>query len=376
MSAAQPREPSRRTKNDRTADSTSPTNSAVSPVRTSRIVARMPPPNPLAMAAGQSTPARADEPLVLVVTISVPCFARTIDRQDGEHDHDGPGDDRHDDRRPSAGPAAAHEDPDGRQQGRRQDDGNGHRTDDQRDGGRGLDREPAQPEHDEEPPAPLGKAVEPCGDLLRARHPVARLLGSFVQDRCRGTPDGRQERCDRDREEEPDDAGQCQAGRQGDEDHRGMEIDRLAEDERRQASALDHVRDADQAQQDDDGDDPAAGIGQEDEGERRQEVADVRDEAGKEDQDSERAGQRHAQDEQEDEVGQAVHGGVDRRPAEVAADLEERVVPGLFERRPAPRACRPEDPRPGLVPVLEQEEEREQRQDADRPERREGTGDG
>ena len=139
---------------------------------------------------------------------------------------------------------------------------------------------------------------------------------------------------------------------------------------------LDHVRDADQAQQDEDGDDPTAGKGQEDEGERRQEVANIRDEAGEEDEDRERARERHAEDQQEDEVGQGIHGGVDRRPAQVAADLEERVVPGLFERRAAPLARRPEDPRPGLVTVHEQEEEREQRQHADRPERRQGTRDG
>src|SRR4029079_1806693 len=81
VSLTQPREPSRSTKNDRTADRTSPTNNPTSPVSTSWIVPRMPPPNPLAIADGQSTPARADEPFVLVVTMSVPCFARTmIDR--------------------------------------------------------------------------------------------------------------------------------------------------------------------------------------------------------------------------------------------------------------------------------------------------------
>ena len=89
-------------------------------------------------------------------------------------------------------------------------------------------------------------------------------------------------------------------------------------------------------------------------------LPDVRDEAGEEDQDRQRACERHAEDQQEDEVGQGIHGGVDRRPPKIAADLEERVMPGLLERRPAPRAGGPEEPGPGLVAVLKQEEQREQ----------------
>ena len=88
-----------------------------------------------------------------------------------------------------------------------------------------------------------------------------------------------------------------------------MEVDRLAEDEWRETSVLDHVRDGDQAQQDDDGDDPTAGEGQEDEGQRRQEVADIRDEAGEEDQDRERARERHA----EDRAGRRSRSGHPRR---------------------------------------------------------------
>ena len=112
---------------------------------------------------------------------------------------------------------------------------------------------------------------------------------------------------------------------------------------------------------------PGDGQRHEQQEDRRDQAADVRDEPTEEDDDRQRQ-QRAApqQDHRKSPRPRPVEGGDDRGPAQVATDPLEGDVAGRRDRLAAPRVGRRHHPDPRLVAVHHEEEGQERRQDRDR----------
>ena len=111
---------------------------------------------------------------------------------------------------------------------------------------------------------------------------------------------------------------------------------------------------------------PARGERGRQQDERRDERPDIRDEPPEEHDDRQRGGVRHAQDDQEQTLGDRIEGGDDRRPTEIAADTLQGDVAAGRDGIAPPVVGRRQRPHPRLVAIHHEEERQEGGQDGDR----------
>ena len=209
--------------------------------------------------------------------------------------------------------------------------------------------------------APLCDPVEPGRDQdgeVRAR--------PRVHDRHRGRGDGEQHGRDRYRGEQADDSGELEAGRQRQEHHRGVDAHGSSIDRRSDEVAQDDVAHGDQQEHRHGRSRAKRRVGHQQDDPRRDDAAEVGDVAAEEGEDGEWQGQRDPQDQHEHEVGGGDDRGQERRAPEVAAHADQGVVAGLRDPLALLVADGLEDPDPGPVAVLEEEEHEERGQDPHR----------
>ena len=228
------------------------------------------------------------------------------------------------------------------------------------------DRDREDAKRGEHAPAPLGETIDPSRD----EQPFRPRSGVGLEriDQC--AADGDRERDDGDRREDADDAGDRRAGGNGDDDDRRVQVHRSAVDDRSEEVVDDPVGDEHQDQQDERGLGSDGAERDEQHGRHGEEGADVRDEAAEDDEDGKRQHTRHAEHHEEDGVGRCPGCRQDGGSPEVPADALERIPTARID----PRALRIrrdlEQPIPGALTVIEDEEREDQGEDGDGDDRR------
>ena len=195
----------------------------------------------------------------------------TIVTVDPQHDAD-------DERCPGPRPAALRlEDPDRRQEGRGERDGDDDRADDRRDLAGDHDEEQDERAAHEQPPAPLRQPVEPVRDVRGLEGGLVGIaLAEGIDDGAGHLGDHRERR---DGHEHPDDAAHREADEQGDQDDGRVQVEGPPVDRRPEVAVLGDVHDDDQPEQDEGGRQAAGRVAGEHDDGAREDPADVRDEA-------------------------------------------------------------------------------------------------
>ena len=261
--------------------------------------------------------------------------------------------------------------PRGREEGRGQRDRDEDRGDDARHQRGEPDRDGGQAGADEQPPAPLRRAIQPDrdvalhGDSGRPSRQTAEDLDDGPGQRD-GDGDGR------DGDDHPGDAPERRAGREGD-DHQGrVEPHPLRVHLEGRDPAVEQHLGHDQDGQDQRRADATRGKGREQHDDAREDGAEVRHEPAEEDDDRQRAGLGHTEDHQEDQHRDAAQRCPEPGPPQVAAGGPHRHSARVEGPIAAPGRQALRRDADGTVPVQQEVERQEAGEHQDGDDRRRG----